>query len=193
MNFLAHLYLSGDNKQIMVGNFMADAVKGKMVNNYTGGVKTGILMHRWIDNFMDTHEIPAKGKARLHSTYRHYSGVVNDVFYDHFLARYWSLYSTTPLWRYSVYCYFVLMTNWFLLPESVRAFLPNLIMKRRLTAYATLDGIADSLDIMSRTSSLPNKTDEAMKILQDNYEYYREEFNTFFVEIIKKIQSTKFE
>ena len=33
MNFLAHIYLSGENENIKIGNFIADAVKGKSTKN----------------------------------------------------------------------------------------------------------------------------------------------------------------
>jgi len=33
MNFLAHTYLSGKNNEIMIGNFIADHVKGNGIEN----------------------------------------------------------------------------------------------------------------------------------------------------------------
>ena len=38
MNFLAHLYLSGNNEDILFGNFIADAVKGKVIDNYNSTI-----------------------------------------------------------------------------------------------------------------------------------------------------------
>lgn len=183
MNYLAHLYLSGRNREVMVGNFIADDVKGRRLDSYSAGVRRGILLHRQIDQYMDSHEIAAEGRVRLYPIYHHYAGVVNDMFYDHFLAADWRLYSAEPLWRYSVFCYTTLLSHWFELPVSVRGYLPYIILRRRLTAYAKVSGIRESLDIMSRHSSLPGRTDDAICILLDHYEEYRTEFHSFFAQI----------
>ena len=36
MNFLAHIYLSGDSDLVTIGNFMADGIKGKDYRKYKG-------------------------------------------------------------------------------------------------------------------------------------------------------------
>ncbi len=75
MNFLAHLYLSGENEEIIVGNFIADHVKGNRINKYSDGIKTGIRLHREIDTFSDNHLVFRKSKKRLAGKYRKYAGV----------------------------------------------------------------------------------------------------------------------
>jgi acyl carrier protein phosphodiesterase len=93
MNFLAHLYLSGNNDKIMVGNFMGDFVKGRSaLEQFEPEIIRGIELHRAIDEFTDSHAVVSASKDRLRPKYRHYSGVIVDVFYDHFLARNWSDY-----------------------------------------------------------------------------------------------------
>ncbi len=93
MNYLAHLYLSGqDNKELLVGNFIADEVKGNKYKSYSQGIRQGIFLHRKIDEFADRHPIFNQSKKRLYPVYRHYAGVVNDIFYDHFLAKDWNVY-----------------------------------------------------------------------------------------------------
>ena len=54
MNYLAHIYLSGGDPEVTVGNFMADAVKGKDYQNYSEGIQRGIILHRAIDTFTDS-------------------------------------------------------------------------------------------------------------------------------------------
>src|SRR5690606_29576564 len=97
MNFLAHIYLSGNDDLIRIGNFMADGIKGKDYEEYPEKLKTGILLHRFIDTYTDAHPIVRESTKRLHSKYHHYSGVAVDMFYDHFLAKNWSRYSDEPL------------------------------------------------------------------------------------------------
>src|SRR6188768_77560 len=98
MNFLAHLYLSGNDNKIMVGNFIADFVKGRVaLNQFEPAIIRGIELHRAIDEYTDNHPVVTISKNRLRPTYRHYSGVIVDVFYDHFLARNWNTYHSDLL------------------------------------------------------------------------------------------------
>jgi acyl carrier protein phosphodiesterase len=185
MNYLAHLYLSGNDKNILVGNFIADDVKGKKYTAYPQGIQQGIFLHRKIDQFSDTHPLFNQSKKRLYPVYHHYARVVNDIFYDHFLAKDWEQFSDMPLQSFSSYCYKTLLSYWFHLPGSVKQYLPFIIMHKRLTAYAEIDGLKDSLQVMSRHSSLPDHSNEAIDILCRDYDAYRAEFHEFFPEIIR--------
>jgi acyl carrier protein phosphodiesterase len=101
MNFLAHLHLSGNNPNIMLGNFMGDFVKGKSYRQqYEPEIIKGIELHRSIDEFTDSHPVVTESKNRLRPTYRHYSGVIVDVFYDHFLAANWNQVPFTAAWKH---------------------------------------------------------------------------------------------
>ena len=111
MNFLAHIYLSGDNDFIKIGNFMADSIKGDHYNNYPEYIRKGILLHRSIDSFTDLHPVFRKSKHRLHDRYGHYSGVIMDIFYDHFLAKNWSNYNNITLEKYVFNFYQLLEQN----------------------------------------------------------------------------------
>ena len=102
MNFLAHLYLSGNNEGLLVGNFIADAVKGrKPILQYPEEVQRGIIMHREIDHFMDTHPVVKQGMSRLREGYPKFSRVIMDMFYDHLLAARWEYYHPLSLRDFS--------------------------------------------------------------------------------------------
>ena len=57
MNFLAHIYLSGNNKKVTIGNFIADGIKGKKHQNFSKNIQIGILLHRAIDSYTDAHPV----------------------------------------------------------------------------------------------------------------------------------------
>ncbi|MGB5646129.1 MAG: ACP phosphodiesterase, partial [Muriicola sp.] len=97
MNFLAHIFLSFGDKEISIGNFIADSIRGNKYTHLPATIQKGIILHREIDTFTDAHPIHKKSSKRLHPTQGHYSGVVIDVFYDHFLAKNWAQYSEEPL------------------------------------------------------------------------------------------------
>jgi acyl carrier protein phosphodiesterase len=49
-------------------------------------IQRGIILHRVIDTFADAHPV-FRTSTKLHKRYHHYSGVIVDVFYDHFQVK----------------------------------------------------------------------------------------------------------
>jgi len=183
MNFLAHLYLSKSNKNILIGNFIADAVKGNKYNNYPPEIKTGILLHREIDTYTDFHPIVRISKRRLNKRYRHYSGVIIDILYDHFLAKNWHNYSEIPLEIYAKNVYQHLNNNIDSFPEKVQYILPFMIQHNWLVNYATIQGIGKILEGMNRRTKGISKMDLAVEDLQLFYNEFENDFTTFFKEL----------
>ena len=64
MNFLAHLYLSQDDINILIGNFIADHIRGNHYENFSKEIQQGIFLHREIDTFTDAHKIVRKSTKR---------------------------------------------------------------------------------------------------------------------------------
>ncbi|MCZ4693288.1 DUF479 domain-containing protein [Ancylomarina euxinus] len=191
MNFLAHLFLSGESEKIMVGNFMADYVKGRKHENYKVEIQHGILLHRSIDSYTDTHPIVSQSGQYFREVYRKYSSVITDLIYDHFLAKNWEMYHTQPLPLFVSRCHEVLVKNYLVLPRQVKMFLPFLIKSRRLETYAEIEGLRTALNIMVRYTSLPEKTDLAIDILLENYDALESEFHSFMKDLIAYIVNEK--
>ncbi|WP_456424412.1 acyl carrier protein phosphodiesterase [Lutibacter sp.] len=180
MNFLAHLYLSKNNKNILIGNFIADAVKGNKYNNFPAEIKAGILLHRAIDNYTDKHPIVRKSKRRLHKRYKHYDGVIIDILYDHFLAKNWLNYSTIPLKTYAANTYSFLQNNIDIFPEKIKKILPYMIEYNWLVAYASIEGIEKILQGMNKRTKGISKMDMAIEDLNYHYKELELDFTTFF-------------
>lgn len=190
MNYLGHLYLSGHDKKIVVGNFIGDHVKGRKVNNYPEKIRTGILLHRQIDTFTDSHPKVSEAKQLFRQEYRLYSGIIVDFIYDHFLACNWKNYSEITLKAYTKQIHAILYANYRILPLHVQGFLPFLVQNRRLESYASVDGIIQSVRIMSKYTSLPDKTDIAKKVLLEHYEFLANNFMVFMNDIIEYVSSS---
>lgn len=188
MNFLAHLYLSGNNEEHLVGNFIGDYVKGNQYNNYPANIKAGILLHRQIDYYTDTHPMFRKSKKLLVPEYGLYSGIVMDLFCDHFLALNWLNYSELTLREFAKRAHAILLSNYFRLPSRVQGFLPFLIQHKRLESYARKDGIQRSLEIMSRYTSLPEKSKTAMQIMDENFQIFDQNFAHFMEDMIEFVE-----
>ena len=189
MNFLAHMYLSGKNEKLMIGNFIGDYVKGRKYEDYPLSIKQGILLHRQIDNFTDNHTNFRKAKKLLVLEYGLYSGVVIDLFYDHLLAQNWNNYSNVSLRQFTKWTHAVLLSNFSHLPKRVQGFHPLLIQNRRLESYATKDGIQKSLRTMSRYTSLPEKSVKAMEIMKSNQQFFDDNFAGFIKDMIDFVEN----
>jgi len=184
MNFLAHLYLSGEEEKVMLGNFIGDYVKGSAYLEYPERIGYGITLHRRIDRFTDLHPLIRASAVFFKPEYGRYAGIVIDVIFDHLLAQNWELYSTYRLRDFTRKSHAVFLSHFSLLPSRVKRFLPFLIQSRRLESYSSEKGIYKALEIMSRYTSLPAKQDFALYTLQKYKPELLSNFNTFMEELI---------
>lgn len=183
MNFLAHIYLSGDNDLIKIGNFMADGIRGKQFEHFPEDVQKGIILHRFIDTYTDSHDIFRKSTKRLHERYHHYAGVVVDIVYDHFLAKNWANYSDEKLEDFIHRFYSSLHYNYDILTEKTQDLMPYMIERNWLLTYRTVDGIHQILTQMDRRSKNISKMQFAVEELREFYDDFEEEFTSFFEEM----------
>ena len=190
MNYLAHLFLSGENEQTMVGNFIGDHVKGRDWGKFPDNIRKGIIMHRQIDTFTDAHPKFREAKTLFRSEFGLYSGIVIDFLYDHFLAKNWFDYSDLTLRNFAKRSHTVLLKNFKYLPVRVQGFLPFLIQNRRLESYASAEGIVQALKIMSNYSTLPAKSDFVMQTITANHNFLDDNFKVFMFDIIQLINET---
>ncbi|NPA68008.1 MAG: DUF479 domain-containing protein [Chlorobi bacterium] len=189
MNFLAHTYLSGNNPDIIFGNFIGDMIKGTKYKIYSENIIKGILLHRKIDSYTDSHPTVKKSIYRLRPAYGKYAGVATDILYDHYLSQDWNKYSDEKLETYVERIHSVILENYRKLPRKSRRFAVSFIKKKRLLCYKDLKCFRDVLNKMSVYTSLPYKTAHAMQIISENYDSFKEEFNTFFPDIINYLDN----
>ncbi|MBX2962085.1 MAG: DUF479 domain-containing protein [Cyclobacteriaceae bacterium] len=184
MNFLAHISLSGNNPKIMVGNFIGDFVKGRnLLEQFEPEIARGIALHRAIDEFTDSHPIVTVSKNRLRPTYRHYSAVIVDMFYDHLLAKNWELYYKEFLPDFAERNYLILEEFHTILPEGVKYMLPYMTKGNWLVNYARLEGIERALSGMARRSKYDSKMELAVEDLKKYYDEFTQEFSIFYPEL----------
>lgn len=188
MNFLAHIYLSGDNDYIKIGNFMADGIRGKHFEEFPIDIQKGITLHRAIDTFTDAHPVFRQSTKKLHARYHHYAGVIVDVFYDHFLAKNWSVYSNENLEEFIQNFYESLRQNQAVLTEKTIGFMPYMFKQNWLSSYQTIEGINSILTQMDGRTKNKSKMRFATEELQEFYSDFEEEFTTFFRDLHQHVQ-----
>jgi acyl carrier protein phosphodiesterase len=184
MNYLAHLYLSGQSDERMLGNFLGDFVKRKEFVRYSPEIIKGIELHHRIDEFTDKHPIVLLSKQRLRTKYRHYAGVIVDIYYDHFLARHWHRYSDIPLERFAAHAYSIMRKHYDTLPPKVQYMLPHMEQNNWLVNYAKMTGVERVFQGMARRTSFHSGMEHAQADLLENYEAYEREFLEFFSDLI---------
>ena len=87
MNYLAHLYFANKTKTSLLGSILADFMKGNAHKAFDSDVIEGIRLHRQIDKFTDTHATVKLSKSRISISRRRFSGILTDIFYDHFFSK----------------------------------------------------------------------------------------------------------
>ncbi len=184
MNYLAHIYLSGDNDLVTIGNFIADGIKGSSYKNYPKDIQTGVLLHRNIDTFTDAHAVFRQSTKRLHEKYGHYSGIIVDILYDHFLAKNWSVYSDMALAIYVDKFYNSLEQHYEILPMRIQKLMPYMLTDNWLLNYESIEGISRVLSGMNRRTNNRSKMDKAVEDLELFYSEFEAEFTIFFDELI---------
>lgn len=188
MNYLAHLYLATDSPASILGNFLGDFLKGIDINCYNEDIKKGIEQHRKVDVFTDKHPIFKQSKQLISSNNKRYSGIIIDIFYDHFLAKNWWYYSDTSLNEFAAKTYKVLEDNSAILPPRLQAVLPRIKTDNWLICYENIAGISTALKRVSLRIKRENAVAAAIEDLELNYQQFEDHFSKFFPELIAYAQ-----
>ena len=189
MNFLAHLFLSGTPgsatyADVLVGNFIADSVPGRQLENYPPAVQAGIRLHRAIDTFTDQHPVVRRSTQRLRAAgYGKYAGVISDMFLDHFLARQFTEFSPENLPDFARRVYALLQAREGEMPPRVQQMLYYMVQHNWLLGYAETAGIARALGGLSRRASAGSGMETAATELVANYAAYEADFREFFPQL----------
>jgi acyl carrier protein phosphodiesterase len=192
LNFLAHTYLSGDDDDLKIGNFLGDFVKGRLNklsnSQYPEGIIKGMALHREIDFFTDSHPIVRKSIDRLQPKYHKVSGIVVDMFYDHVLAKNFALYSDIPLETYSQKFYSLLEKRKNDIPEAMARMVQSMVRRNWFVSYRKYEGIEWSLHGISKRLSFQSGIENATEDLKQDYLLYKAEFDVFFPQLINHCQ-----
>ena len=189
MNYLAHLYLSGDIEDLMIGNFIGDAIRGDQYKRLKPAVQAGVRLHREIDRFTDTHNTVRRSKKRMWHVFGRYSSVVADVFLDHFLARDWDTYHPQSLEAYAGSVESMLRPRLAEFPERSRRFFDYMTQNQVLLSYASITGTGKALTQMAQRARFESHMEHGAAELSRCYEAYGQDFQTFFPELRSYVQT----
>ena len=191
MNYLAHLYLADDSDDSIIGNLLGDFVKGCPECRYSKAITSAIFFHRRVDGFTDAHPITRISRNRVSSKRHRFAGVIVDVCYDHFLARYWQNFTTMNLTSYIKKVYSVLDQNRALLPKRLQCILPRMVSDDWLGSYSDLNGVGKALDRIAGRLSRGSVFRRAVIEIESNYSALEYDFLDFFPELVKFAMARK--
>jgi acyl carrier protein phosphodiesterase len=183
MNFLGHVALSGSDDDVLFGNFVGDAIKGNQYQNWPVTISTGMLLHRLIDSFTDTHPLCRQVIKRIRPTFGKYSSVAIDLLWDHYLAIHWSRYFDSELENFVEEVYRKLDQRRTEMPPKTAHMFTYMKRDNWLLNYRTQEGIARAFSGLSKRIEWDNSLDKGgLFVVEHELEYF-DEFDAFFKEI----------
>lgn len=185
MNFLAHIFLSGTNQQIALGNLFGDMVKGNAYEDYPTDIRTGLILHRSIDEYTDTHASFKHSQKLIRPYFNRYAGIVTDIYYDHFLAKYWEEFSDIDLQTMVNDMYTLMIKKYRMLPFRAQKIIPLMILRNWLGTYGHFEPLHQVFLGMNRRTSEKGNMDRAVDKLQLHYLELEEDFRAFMPEVIE--------
>jgi acyl carrier protein phosphodiesterase len=182
VNYLAHVFLSHDTPDAVVGAMLGDFVKGRVIDGWGEEVRAAISLHRAIDRFTDRHPLTRASRALVSEERRRFAGILVDVFYDHFLARHWARFHPLPLAQFTQAIYGALLPRRTEFPAGFQRILPRMVRDDWLASYAdvasvdaALRGLARRFRYAERASGLASGISE----LENNYAALERNFLEF--------------
>ena len=185
MNYLAHLYLSEPTEEGWLGSLLGDFVKGPLDGRYGAGITGAIALHRKIDSFTDAHPMVLRSKSRISAGRRRYAGIMMDMFYDHFLAKYWREFHNEPLEEFSARIYSILSRRHAILPERLQRVAPMMAQWNWLASYAEIDSIHTALDRMGQRLKRENRLLNSADELVEHYVELESDFRAFMPQVLQ--------
>ncbi len=189
MNTLAHYILSKKNEEVIVGNVIADFIKGNTKFNFSENILKGIELHKKIDLFSDHHASVKATWTLIQDDFGHYGRVITDIYYDHFLCKHWADYSKNSFDEDIKFLYACLKKHASALPPGVRRMSSRIMAYNWPYKYSEKAGLYQVFRSMSRRVKFENKFENAVKVLEKEYDVIHSHFLEFFPELHDYVQT----
>ncbi|MDF1696224.1 MAG: ACP phosphodiesterase [Saprospiraceae bacterium] len=189
MNFLAHMFLTHGNKELTVGNYVADFIRNRDLVLFSDEVVRGIMLHRHIDTYTDQHPEVLKSTRILRERHKKYAPVVIDVFYDFILTKNWEQFSSISMRDFADEIYVCLNEYSDEFPIHLQEISSRMIADDFLLQYGKQEGIEKTFRRIGRRAKFQSNFETAFTDLERNFKEINEGFLSFFPDLINEVES----
>jgi acyl carrier protein phosphodiesterase len=184
MNHFAHLVLSQPTVESAVGNLLGDFARGVDADSLPAAVRAGLLNHRAVDRFTDSHPLVLEMKRRFSRRRRRFAGIALDIYFDHLLLSYWERFEERSLDAVIAEFYRRMSAGQSLMPGmEMRRVTRRMVEHDWFGSYRDADAIAESLDRVAARIRFVNDFDNAIEDLQRHHELISDGFLEFYPQL----------
>lgn len=185
MNFLAHLHLAALAESSLLGNLMADFVRGSPEGAFRSDIVAGIRMHRRVDSLTDKHPLVLEARKLFRPEYRRVAPITLDIIWDHFLSRHWGKFEK----NYSLPEFVHLARNTIepqlaSTPEKFQELNNYLWSQNLFIRYADMSCIANVLQSMARRRPKLSALAGSYQDIENHYLDFETLFCQFYPEMM---------
>lgn len=192
MNYLAHFLLSGEDSNLLAGNFMGDSVKGNPDAFNHKQYVLGLKLHRSIDDFTDNHLVYRSARRIFSKRFGLFSGIITDIYFDHILANYFQDYSAIALPEFSALIIDKLEGHRSIFPEKSAKFFHYMKQNNIPEEYVSQSFIKEVLKGLSYRSGNRCQMWLAETEFLENQTELSEMFRSFFPDLINHCKEFRF-
>ncbi|ART81871.1 hypothetical protein CBP31_03885 [Oceanisphaera profunda] len=184
MNYLAHLHLAHISHTSLAGALLGEYAKGQIDTQLAPELQLGIRLHRQIDSFTDAHPLHLGAVQAMPSPFRRYGGIIMDMMFDHFLARFWHRYHEQTLQDFidGAHRQLIPDAQW---PGAMVTLVARMQQYQLLASYQTLDGISLALSRIDQRFRRPTPLPQCAPLLHDHYHDMEQAFLGFYPELME--------
>ncbi len=183
MNHLAHIYLSYGHESILLGNFFCDFLSLPEQRAIPADFSGGFKVHRWIDDYTDSHKLVAEMRNTLRPASGKYAGVIADILMDHQLVKFWNLFSEHPYEEYCTTQYHNLEKLFWLVPGHTSSKVQHMINDQWLHSFAEVSGMEYTFSLLAQRAKYRDSFAEVMPLYKENESKLDGLFMEFFPEL----------
>ena len=191
MNHLAHIYLSGNDEGLIIGNYIADYIRGNKFNQFPEAIQKGVQLHRAIDTYTDNHPVVRKTTKLVMPVLGKFSGVAADIYFDYFLANRWNNFHADKLENFAKNTYSTINNNWNHIPEKGRRFYGYMVTNDLLVNYRKKDTLRMVFNGIDSKTKFESNLPEAVNQLNLFHHEIEQHFEEFFSDLIDFVNFKK--
>jgi acyl carrier protein phosphodiesterase len=184
MNYLGHLFFSNNDTELMLSNLFGDFVKGKDLSQFRAKTQEGIILHRAIDTYIDTHPAVIELLQVLYPKLPKVSGIAVDLFFDHLLAKNWEKYHPENLNTFLTAFYENLNSGNEEFTIEFKHMIHHMVKVNWISYYPQLDGLEKALNGVSSRISFANELKNGLPVFLENQSLVESTFEIYMKDAI---------